>query len=97
MNGFVTAKILREKYPSIKILAYSTDDYTEVVEAALKCGAHGFVTKDADPAEIKAGMLAVLNGQAFIRQSENSVRSSGNRKAEYPNSVSSLTEVFGIS
>jgi DNA-binding NarL/FixJ family response regulator len=84
MNGFETMKELHEKYPGIKVLAYSTNDQTELVEAILACGAHGFISKAVDPVEIKEGLLAVYHGRPFIRQQENSIAQSGNRKAMYP-------------
>lgn len=49
MNGYETALILSEKYPSIKIMALSmhNDEYCKV--NMIKNGAKGFITKDANP------------------------------------------------
>jgi DNA-binding NarL/FixJ family response regulator len=84
MDGFETARRLRALYPSIRILAYSTNDHTDRVEEMLLCGAHGFIAKEVDPEDIMAGIKAVYNNLPFIRQHETSARSSGDRNAQYP-------------
>lgn len=84
MDGFETTRQLRERYPGIKILACSSDDYPNRVEEILDCGAHGFVSKDVDPAEIQKGLMSIINNQPFILQHPTTVRSCGGRRADYP-------------
>ena len=84
MDGFATARMLREKYPNIRILAYSGNDLPHRVEQALRCGAHGFISKDLAPEEIQKALIAVLNGQPCIRQHPTTIKSCGGRVAAYP-------------
>ena len=45
MDGFETAKKLHAQFPSIKILAYSSNPDPRVKEQMIACGAHDFVEK----------------------------------------------------
>jgi DNA-binding NarL/FixJ family response regulator len=84
MDGFETARLLREKYPTMKILAYSGNDFPERVEMALSSGAHGFISKDLAPEEFNKGLIAVLSNQPYIRQHPVTVKGCGGKVAEYP-------------
>jgi DNA-binding NarL/FixJ family response regulator len=84
MDGFETVRHLRDKYPSIKILACSTDDYPNRVEEILGCGAHGFVSKDLDPVDIQNGLLTIIKGKPYILQHPTMIKSCGGRRASYP-------------
>jgi DNA-binding NarL/FixJ family response regulator len=84
MDGFETARQLKERYPSIRILAYSGNDQPDRVEMALNCGAHGFVSKDLAPEEFNKGLRAVLSNQPFIMQHPVTVKGCGGKVAKYP-------------
>jgi DNA-binding NarL/FixJ family response regulator len=84
IDGFETATLLREKYPTIKILAYSGNDFPDRVEKALTCGAHGFISKDLSPEEINKALIAVLNGQPCIKQHPVTIKGCGGKAAAYP-------------
>jgi len=85
MDGFETARLLREKYPTIKILAYSGNDFPDRVELALTSGAHGFISKDLAPEEFNKGLMAVLSNQPYIKQHPVTVKGCGGKVAGYPN------------
>ncbi len=84
MDGFETARQLRTKYPTVKILAYSGNDFPQRVEEVLDCGAHGFISKDVAPEEIRKALLAVFNNQSFIKQHPITIKSCDGRVAQYP-------------
>jgi DNA-binding NarL/FixJ family response regulator len=84
MDGFETTRLLRERFPAIKILACSSDDYPNRVEEILDCGAHGFVSKDVDPEEIQKGLMCIINNEPFILQHPTTVRTCGGKRAGYP-------------
>ena len=48
MNGFETAVILKEKWPSIKIIALSTEDDLDSINKILSAGVDSFVSKEDD-------------------------------------------------
>ena len=90
MDGFETARQLREKYPAIKILAYSGNDMPDRVEEAIACGAHGFISKDLAPEEIQKGLMAVLADKPYIKQHPVTIKGCGGRKAQYQQAAQSL-------
>lgn len=45
MNGFETAKAVKEKYPLMKFISFSTDDTTWIQNEALRNGADAFMPK----------------------------------------------------
>jgi two-component system invasion response regulator UvrY len=53
LDGFETAKQLKEKYPSIKILALSMNRTDDDVIGMLRNGARGYILKDASAIELK--------------------------------------------
>lgn len=53
MNGFETAEALREKYPGLKILAYSMNNEERNIIEMLQSGATGYITKGGEPEELK--------------------------------------------
>ncbi len=49
MNGFETTQHLHERYPSVKILAYSLFADKRTIEKILSCGANEFLPKESTP------------------------------------------------
>ena len=45
MNGYETIKVLREKWPDIKVIAFSITNNKKEEERTLEAGAHAFVSK----------------------------------------------------
>lgn len=62
MNGFETTKALCEKYPQLKVLAFSVNDDKGDVMKMLKSGATGYVLKGGDPTELQKAIEIVCNG-----------------------------------
>jgi len=54
LNGFDTAKKIREKWPEIKILAVSVYDSEFNIISMLRAGAGGYILKDAQPHVLRA-------------------------------------------
>lgn len=65
MDGYATAKYLRVNYPEIRVLALSTMDSETAIINMIKCGATGYILKDAEPAELKQAFDDVLNKGYF--------------------------------
>lgn len=59
MDGFETARNLRSRFPSIRILAFSLSAEKSQVEEILECGADGFLPKESDPNRWKKELAGV--------------------------------------
>jgi DNA-binding NarL/FixJ family response regulator len=61
MNGYDTARHILYNYPSIKILVLSMHAEKVLVSKMLQIGVHGFLTKDAAPAEIERALYSLVD------------------------------------
>ncbi len=61
MDGFQATQWLKQQYPDIKVLALSMYDNETAIIRMLKCGARGYILKDAEPAELKWAIEDVMN------------------------------------
>ncbi len=68
MDGYTTTAWLRDNYPAIKILALSTMDSETAIIKMIKCGAKGYVLKDADPVELKLAFEEVMSRGYFYNE-----------------------------
>lgn len=68
MDGYTTAEWIKKNYPEIKILALSTMDAETAIIKMIKCGAKGYVLKDADPDELKLAFNEVLAKGFFYNE-----------------------------
>lgn len=63
LNGLVTARLLRERLPAIKVLLFTMYDSPDHLEAAISAGAVGYLLKDASRQEVIDGLRQVAAGQ----------------------------------
>lgn len=61
LNGIETTIILKDKYPSIKVLALSVENEEETIIKMLKAGAKGYILKDVEKNELYTGLLELMN------------------------------------
>jgi two-component system, NarL family, invasion response regulator UvrY len=61
MDGYETARWLKENYPDIKILALSMYDNENAIINMLKNGAKGYILKDSDPSQLKAALHSLMD------------------------------------
>ncbi len=62
LTGFEATKIIKEKYPDIKVVALTTFDDYETVEAALDAGCDGFLLKVSNPDQLRSSIHSVMDG-----------------------------------
>ncbi|MEC0284015.1 DNA-binding response regulator, NarL/FixJ family, contains REC and HTH domains [Terribacillus saccharophilus] len=62
MDGIEAAKILRTRFPHIKILMLTTFDDSEYVMNALKLGVSGYMLKNGDTASLIRSIKSALSG-----------------------------------
>ena len=66
MDGVYCTKVVKEKYPDIKIIILTTFDDDEFVFSALKYGASGYLLKGVSMDELYRAICTVYNGGAMI-------------------------------
>lgn len=66
LGGIETTHRLASTYPSARVIAVSVLDADPVPARMLEAGAFGFVSKDADPAEVVEAVLRVASGERYI-------------------------------
>lgn len=59
LNGYDTARGIRDKWPDVKILALSMYDTEVNIIKMLRSGANGYVLKDASPDELRRAIQEV--------------------------------------
>lgn len=67
-SGLELLKVIKEKYPSVKILIYSMYSKPGILSIALEQGAHGFVDKSAPESILITAIKNILNGETYVQQ-----------------------------
>ncbi|MCY1284266.1 Sensor histidine kinase RcsC [compost metagenome] len=65
-SGLELIRRLKTGEPVPKILVYSAGDVGHMAARSLQAGADGFVSKQADPLELRNAMLALLQGRSYF-------------------------------
>lgn len=66
MDGLETVARLRERRPDLRSVVLSASDRQEDVWRSLSAGACGFISKSADPQEMKSALGDVLGGRPCV-------------------------------
>ncbi len=66
LGGLSATEIIRERYPTTRILILSMHDNREYISSALSHGAMGYVLKDVQTDEIKQAIDTVMAGQRYL-------------------------------
>lgn len=61
MNGYETAKWLKEHHPAVSVLALSMHDEDQALIKMIKAGAKGYLLKNAHPAELEKALDTIVN------------------------------------
>lgn len=61
MDGFETAKWLKENHPDVLIMTLSMQDDEQSVIKMIKNGSHGYLLKNSHPAELEKALLRLVN------------------------------------
>ncbi|GBF76096.1 DNA-binding response regulator [Paenibacillus sp. 598K] len=62
MDGLAAAAVIRERWPSLKLLILTTFNDDDYALQALRLGANGYMLKDADAAQLLQTIRSVLAG-----------------------------------
>ncbi|MCR5456877.1 MAG: response regulator transcription factor [Clostridiales bacterium] len=66
LSGADAAKIIKDKFPGIRIVAFTTFCDAETVDKALKARCDGFLLKTIDPKQLRSSLYSVLDGMSVI-------------------------------
>ncbi|MBL7682125.1 MAG: response regulator transcription factor [Flavipsychrobacter sp.] len=65
MNGYDAAFAIKKRWPDIQILALSMHHNEFSIIRMLRCGARGFLPKEAGPKDLQAAMYSILDGYTY--------------------------------
>jgi DNA-binding NarL/FixJ family response regulator len=68
-NGIEVTSVLKQLYPSIKILILTMHDHDEFFMSAIREGADGYLLKDSPSQHVIDAIRGVANGQSIIHSS----------------------------
>lgn len=68
-NGIEATSIIKQLYPSVKILILTMHDHDEFFMSAIREGADGYLLKDAPSQQVIDAIRSVANGQSVIHPS----------------------------
>jgi len=66
MNGIDAIKVIKSKYPEIKLIVFSQYDEKRFVKRVLKEGANGYLLKSADANELLKAIRMVIGGGMYL-------------------------------
>ena len=66
MNGVQATKIIREKFPDVRVLVLTTYEADEWVLDAIRSGASGYLLKDAPREDLVRAIIDTVNGRTYI-------------------------------
>lgn len=69
LNGIEATKLVKQKYPLIKIVMLTVFDNDENIFNAIKAGADGYLLKDVNPHVLFNGIVETMNGGAAMNPS----------------------------
>jgi DNA-binding NarL/FixJ family response regulator len=65
-NGIEAVKIIKSRFPQIKIIMLTVFDDEENLFNAIKAGADGYLLKEVNPEELHQGIIETMNGGAAM-------------------------------
>ncbi|PWL29248.1 response regulator transcription factor [uncultured Roseivirga sp.] len=69
MDGYELAGKIKLKYPELKVVALSMINESQQVKKMLETGVDGYILKNCDKEELKAGIIQVMNGEDYFSNS----------------------------
>lgn len=66
LDGATTTALIRQMFPTVRVVILTGFGETERVHRALANGAVGYLLKDAEPAEVMAAIRASSRGEVFL-------------------------------
>ena len=73
MDGFETAKRIKEGYPEMKILILTLMSETDIIDRVIKMGVNGYFTKNTPPHELENAIWNLSNDGFYFEDSLSTV------------------------
>lgn len=70
LSGFEAAERIRSTVSATRMLILSIHDHEEYVVRSIRAGAHGYLRKDSSPAELRAAVRSVGQGNSYFATPE---------------------------
>ncbi|HBL75438.1 MAG: hypothetical protein A2W90_03855 [Bacteroidetes bacterium GWF2_42_66] len=69
LNGLEATKMIRNLYPSVKVLGLTMDNELDSIKDMLEAGASGYILKNTGKAELELAIRQVIMGENYLSQS----------------------------
>ena len=66
LDGIAATRVLKERWPEIRVVILTTFDEREVIQAGLQAGAEGYVLKDITAEQLATTIRVVAQGQVLL-------------------------------
>lgn len=66
LNGFDALKIIKEKYPQIKVIILTVHELENFILATVQAGANGYLAKNAEPEEVEKAIREVAKNDFYF-------------------------------
>ena len=66
LNGIETTKVIKKKYPHIKVLILTMDNELRLLQSVMEAGANGYLLKTTGGEELKKAILKAARGEDFF-------------------------------
>jgi len=63
-----TTRTIKDRWPAVKVIAFSMHQEVQVIRKMLKAGASGYILKSASHQDMIKGINAVVNGKSYFDQ-----------------------------
>ncbi len=60
MSGIEAAKVIADRYPSVKMLVLTMHNEAVFINKLMEIGVHGFLSKSAEPQEVEEALKAII-------------------------------------
>lgn len=67
MNGIDATKIIKRKFPNVKVIAFSLFDDENHIDGMIDAGASGYLLKNINIEDIIAGITSVYQGATYFK------------------------------
>ncbi len=69
MNGIEATKIIKRKFPNVKVIAFSLFDDSSHINGMINAGASGYLLKNISIEDILSGITSVYGGSTYFKTS----------------------------
>ena len=83
MDGIQVTKIIKQKFPSVKILIVSTHSNIQMIAKLIRMGVDGYLLKNAEKRELLHAIETIQNGTTYFCKEVEEKNDDNNSKIKY--------------